>query len=68
MDDYKHLQDFLYSAGGTMFTTTCTSKERKKWLLANRDKVFTNGQMFKVKFRSLGAGVYEVSARELYPL
>lgn len=64
MTPYQDLCAFIFRAGGTTFTTRCTNKERKQFLLDHGDWVFGRGQAWKVKFKSLGAGVYEVSARE----
>lgn len=63
-DEYKHLCDFLSRAGGSLFNTTVTSKTRKRWLLNTGGKWFSNGEMYEVKFKNLGGGVYEVSCRE----
>lgn len=59
--DYEHLCDFLSRAGGTMFTTRCTSKERKRYLLNYGPNLMSGHQ---IRWKHLGEGIHEVSARE----
>lgn len=53
------------------FTTTFTRKQLKEFLLASNGRIFAWGNIWDVKSKHLGAGVYRVSverARRRYPL
>jgi hypothetical protein len=56
----NHLPQSFYTMNPDLCRTTLTSEQLRETLLATDGQIIAHGELFDLKTRHLGAGIYEV--------